>query len=96
MKLIMKKVKNFTKRNFSIDFDNSFLIEKMGFVFDLENWVYSNSDYINDYFKNESNFINYINNNIFKTLSINKSRINAQRIWRIYFLEYYFNSLQKI
>ena len=85
------------KKILSNDFDNSFLNrKKMGFVFDLENWVYSNSDYINDYFRNESNFINNLNNNILKTLSINKSRINAQRIWRIYFLEYYFNSLQKI
>ena len=85
------------KKILSSDFDNSFLNrKKMGFVFDLENWVYSNSDYINDYFRNESNFINNLNKNIFKTLSINKSRINAQRIWRIYFLEYYFNSLQKI
>ena len=46
----------------------------MGFVFDLENWVYSNSDYINDYFKNESNFINNLNNNILKSLSINKKQ----------------------
>tara|TARA_B100001121_G_scaffold111007_1_gene97794 strand:+ start:25 stop:630 length:606 start_codon:yes stop_codon:yes gene_type:complete len=85
------------KKILSNDFDNSFLNrKKMGFVFDLENWVYSNSDYMNDYFRNESNFINNLNNNILKTLSINKSRINAQRIWRIYFLEYYFNSLQKI
>jgi len=85
------------KKILSNDFNNSFLNrKKMGFVFDLENWVYSNSDYINDYFRNESNFINNLNNNILKTLSINKSRINAQRIWRIYFLEYYFNSLQKI
>lgn len=85
------------KRILSEDFDSNFLNrKKMGFVFDLEKWVYSNSDYINDYFRYESNFINNLNSNILKTLSINKSRINAQRIWRIYFLEYYFNSLKKI
>ena len=45
----------------------------MGFVFDLENWVYSNSDYINDYFRNESNFINNLNNNILKIFQLIKA-----------------------
>ena len=44
MKLIIKKVKTSTK-NSSNDLIIVFLLEKC-FVFD-QNWVYSNSDYIN-------------------------------------------------
>ena len=67
----------------------AFLIEKkMGFVFNLEKWVFENLDMIKTYLI-ESNtlFNNY--SKILADLSIRKSRINAQRIWKIYILEKY-------
>ena len=64
----------------------------MGFVFDLENWVYSNTKTIEDYFYN-GKIIKNLNENILKTLSLRKSRINANRIWKIFILEYYLSKL---
>ena len=59
-----------------------------GFVFNLEKWVFENLDMIKTYLI-ESNtlFNNY--SKILADLSIRKSRINAQRIWKIYILEKY-------
>ena len=66
----------------------TFLIEKNGFCFNLEKWVFENLDTIKTYLI-ESNtlFNNY--SKILADLSIRKSRINAQRIWKIYILEKY-------
>lgn len=66
--------------------------KKMGFVFNLESWIYSN---IGDIFE----IIQKSNLNIEKSqlflLSRVKSRINAQRIWRIYFLVNYLDWFNK-
>ena len=59
----------------------------MGFVFNLENWIYNNSQYIEHYFKNDSNLINDMNKNIFKILSLYKTRINGQEYGDFTFLK---------
>ena len=78
------------------DFDDQFLNrKKMGFVFDIKEWVYSNIDYLEEVFKT-SDLNNYLNlKNIWK-LKIFKSRINATRIWKIYFLDRYLNDIKTL
>ncbi len=77
------------KQYLSSDFSPEFLNrKKMGFVFNLENWVYSNSDNILSYLEKQNTFnIFHIDN--LKKLVHRKSRINAQRIWKIYTIEKY-------
>jgi asparagine synthase (glutamine-hydrolysing) len=85
------------KKLLSQDFTDKFISrKKMGFVFDLRKWVYGNNQHLSDFFKFEGNIINNLNPSILKTLSINKSDMNAQRIWRIYFIEKYLNSLKNL
>ena len=75
------------------DFDNNFVNrQKKGFVFDLENWVYQNTDTLLDTISSGIIGENYKVNNISK-LNINKSRINANRIWKMYVLERYISNL---
>ena len=76
-----KIMKNYLSSNFDTEFLNR---PKQGFVFDVEKWVYKNIGYI----KNELNgsIINEYNNKIVNTLSVNKSRINGIRIWKLFVL----------
>ena len=77
------------KQYLSDDFSPEFLDrKKMGFVFNLENWVYSNSNEILSYL-NEQNTFNIFHTDNIKKLAHRKSRINAQRIWKIYTIEKY-------
>ena len=81
--LIRKFLKN--------DFNNNFLDRnKMGFAFQLEDWVYKNIETIFDSINEDSITSQYSQK--LKLLKINKSRINALRIWKIYFLSKYLNS----
>ena len=82
-------LKDYLVEDFGKDFVER---KKMGFVFDLENWVYSNTKTIEDYFYN-GKILKNLNENILKTLSLRKSRINANRIWKIFILEYYLSKL---
>lgn len=82
-------LKRYLLKDFSKEFVNR---KKQGFVFDLENWVFSNLSYINDYLTSGSYFQNFPRNTI-KLLSIYKSRINANRIWRLFVLEHYLAEL---
>jgi len=82
-------LKRYLLKDFSEEFVNR---KKQGFVFDLENWVFSNLSYINDYLTSGSYFQNFPRNTI-KLLSIYKSRINANRIWRLFVLEHYLAEL---
>jgi asparagine synthase (glutamine-hydrolysing) len=81
--------KRLLKKFLSEDFDENFLNRrKMGFVFDLENWIYNNKkNIVNTVYKSE------IRNTISKTninlLFLFKTRINALRIWKIFFLAVY-------
>ena len=86
-KLILKKrLKNY--------FDDSFLNrKKMGFVFNIEKWVYANLDLIIadiGSFK----FLDINFKKIIKKLSIVKSRTNALRIWKLYVFVKYINNLK--
>ena len=75
------------------DFDESFLNrEKQGFVFDLENWIFQNISYVKDEIKN-GKIVNDLNPNILSKLSVNKSRINGLRIWKLFFLEKYLEQI---
>ena len=62
----------------------------MGFVFNLEDWVYSNSKKILSYLEKQNTF-NIFEVDSLKMLEQRKSRINAQRIWKIYTIEKYLN-----
>lgn len=72
------------------DFDSNFLNrKKQGFVVNTSSWVFNNLDIIDSTFNN-GNFIYEMDKNIVKKLSRVKSRINGLRLWKLYFLEVYF------
>ena len=64
----------------------------MGFVFNVEGWIYNNNKLIENTFSS-SDFIKNSNPNILNLLSINKSRINGQRIWKLYVLQKFLDKL---
>jgi asparagine synthase (glutamine-hydrolysing) len=78
-------LKDYLQEDFDSDFTNR---KKMGFVFDVQRWVYNNKELISETINN-SKYIKEHNKNLIFTLSINKSRINAQRIWKIFVLAKY-------
>ena len=81
--------KQILKNYLSRDFNNEFLLrKKQGFIFDVERWVFNNLDLISNKILN-GHIIKDLNKNIVKLLSINKSRINGQRIWKLFVLEHY-------
>ena len=80
---------NYLENDFNSDFINR---KKMGFVFSIESWIFSNLSEIKTYLE-KSDFIKDSNKYILQTLSLNKSRINALRIWRLYLLEKYLDKL---
>jgi asparagine synthase (glutamine-hydrolysing) len=83
------KPKEILKKYLSVDFSDNFTDrDKQGFVFDVETWVFNNLDYISDKISN-GHIVSALNDNIIKLLSINKSRINGQRIWKLFVLEHY-------
>lgn len=85
--------KNILKKYLINDFNSEFLNRpKQGFVFNLENWVFSNLNLINDFFS-IGQIVNVEFTNPIKKLSIVKSRINALRIWRLFVLENYLSKL---
>ena len=76
-----------------IGFDNKFLNrKKMGFVFELEDWIYSNEKEVKKTILNNLSDIS-ISQTKLKLLFIFKTRINAIRIWKLYFIEKYLESL---
>ncbi len=85
-KIIMK---NYLKENFDEEFLNR---KKQGFVFDVENWVFENINYIKSEMKN-SIIINEVNKDIFNKLSLIKSRVNGIRIWKLFVLENFMKRL---
>jgi asparagine synthase (glutamine-hydrolysing) len=83
------KPKEILKKYISVDFSDNFIDrDKQGFVFDVENWVFNNLDFISEKISN-GHIVSTLNDNIIKLLSINKSRINGQRIWKLFVLEHY-------
>ena len=88
-----KDPKKILKDYLKPDFDESFLNrEKQGFVFDLENWIFQNISFVKDEIKN-GKIVNNLNPNILSKLSVNKSRINGLRIWKLFFLEKYLEQI---
>jgi asparagine synthase (glutamine-hydrolysing) len=86
--------KQILKSYLSKDFDLSFTSRsKQGFIFDLEGWVYSNLALISQTL-NEGSIINNIRSNFLNYFSYNKTRINANRIWRAFVLEYYLSNIK--
>ncbi|MAT49242.1 MAG: asparagine synthase (glutamine-hydrolyzing) [Euryarchaeota archaeon] len=82
-----KNSKQILKNLINEDFDSSFLNrKKMGFVFNIEEWIYQNLDLVQDRLIN-GKIIKSYNSNIVNLLKINKSRMNANRLWKIFFLE---------
>ena len=72
------------------DFDKEFLNRsKKGFVVNTSDWIYKNINHVDDIFKN-GKIVYQIDKNIHRKLNINKSRINGLRLWKLYFLEKYF------
>ena len=81
--------KEILKKYLSDDFSDDFVSrKKQGFVFDVESWVFNNIEYIEDKITN-GYVVNKLNNKIINLLSFKKSRINGQRIWKLFVLEYY-------
>ena len=88
-----RESKQILKKYLATDFNSQFLNRpKQGFAFQLEDWVYDNFNHINEYFKN--GYIYSINSEILNMLFSIKTRINAHRIWKIFFLERYLESLK--
>ena len=85
----IEKPKKLLKNYLREDFNDKFLNRrKQGFVFDVEEWVYTNLDLISDTISS-GNVVNNLDKNIISKLKINKSRINGQRIWKLFVLENY-------
>ena len=85
--------KKIMKTYLSNNFDDKFLNRsKQGFVFNVENWVYNNIAYLDSELKHSIVTSEY-NKNILKSLSLNKTRINGIRIWKLYVLSHYMKRL---
>ena len=83
-------IKEYLKDDFSENFLNR---AKMCFAYDIESWVFDNLGHIKETLLS-GNVILGMNKNILSNLSIRKSRINAHRIWKLYLLENYLNSIK--
>lgn len=78
------------KEYLSNNFDEKFLNrKKMGFVFNLENWVYENINSVTDYFHNNMYLTEYFDKKLIEKLQLRKSKTNALRIWKLFLLEKY-------
>ncbi len=85
--------KQILKDYLSEDFNNEFLYrKKQGFVFNVEDWVYDNIDYIASELK-DSTIIKEYNKNILRDLSLFKTRMNGIRIWKLFVLENFMKRL---
>ena len=79
-----KYLKNYLKTDFEDNFLNR---EKMGFVFNVENFIYSNKTFVIDLLIKSD----FLNNRKFQKLFYYKSRINANRLWKLLTLEIFLN-----
>ena len=74
----------------------SFYIVKQGFVFNVEDWVYDNIDYIASELENDSTIIKEYNKNILRDLSLFKTRMNGIRIWKLFALENFMKKVVRV
>ena len=64
----------------------------MGFVFNIEDWIFNNFSNVKETILLNSVGLDLQNLN---QLTIYKSRINANRIWKLYFLQVYLSSIKR-
>ena len=68
------------------DFSTNFLNrKKMGFMFNIESWIFENYNHIIEQIK-QTHATNYFDPNNLDNLNKNKSRVNGQRIYKLYVL----------
>ena len=79
-------LQNYLNQDFDLDFLNR---PKKGFVINTSEWIYNNIGHLEDVFR-EGKLIFQMDKKIINKLSINKSRINGLRLWKLYFIERYF------
>lgn len=85
----LKEPKKLMKKYLSSDFDPIFLNrKKQGFVFELEDWVFRNKKFIYEYIKGGP-LSEYLDLKKLKYLTLIKTRINSQRLWKLFFLTRY-------
>ena len=90
-----KNGKSLLKNYLGEDFDNEFINrEKMGFVFNIEKFIYDNLQNVTQDFSELTSL--GVDISAVKQLNLIKSRMNAHRIWKLYFLEIYLKSLKNI
>ena len=91
--LDLNKSKAVLKKYLEDDFESNFIDrKKQGFAFNIENWVFSNLNILNEEI-NSGPVREFIPKNFSQKLSKIKSRINAHRIWKIYVLNNYLNNI---
>ena len=81
------QLKSYLSNDFGQDFINR---KKMGFVFNVEKWVFDNYNLIRSVILKNIPDVNIANLN---KLNINKSRTNGFRLWKLFFIAHYFESL---
>jgi asparagine synthase (glutamine-hydrolysing) len=82
-------LQDYLSNDFSKEFTNR---KKQGFVFDTKEWIYSNISNITSTI-NDGSYTAKMNPKITKILSLNKSRVNSLRLWKIYVLEKYLTKI---
>ena len=91
--MIQKTRKSLLKEYLSLDFKENFLNrKKQGFVFDLKDFIYSNASFFKENIIH-SNKIPFVETNNLTNLFKYKTRINADRIWKLFVLNYYLEQL---
>ena len=91
--LVSRNPKKVLKSRLIEDFSSVFINrKKMGFVFNVEEWVFANKKLIDS----EVERLNLLKNDfkrVIKKLSYYKSKTNGLRIWKLYILAKYINNL---
>ena len=89
----LKNPKKILKDYLSSDFNSDFLNrKKMGFVFNIEDWIFNNFSNVKETILLNTAGLDLKNLN---QLTLYKSRINANRIWKLYFLQVYLSSIKR-
>jgi asparagine synthase (glutamine-hydrolysing) len=83
-------LKNYISSDFNTDFLNR---KKMGFSFDMENWIFSNIHTVKEVIQ-KGNFVHSINSKIVSQLSQRPTRINSHRLWKLFLLELFIESYE--
>ena len=91
-----KNTKKVLKEYLMEDFNDTFINrKKMGFVFNLEKFIYNNKSEICKYITENNSLINNLDKKL-KKLNRVKSRMNAIRIFKLLILTRYHNNLLKL